>query len=430
MTGDVLALLAVVVLLAGNAFFVGAEFAIISARRDRVQELERSGVRQAAVVLRAGRELPLIIAGAQLGITVCSLLLGRLGEPAMAHLIEQPLALLGLPEVVLHPIAFTLALGIVVALHTVIGEMVPKNLAIAGPERAALWLVPAHYAFCRAVRPVLWLFTVASNAVLRVLRVEPVDELDAGYTRGELAEMIADSQREGLLDADETSRLTRTLRSSEGAIRDVMLPLDEVRTLPAQPTVDDVARAVASSGFSRFPLRADHQDGELIGYLHVKDVLDLADQPDARVPPDRVRRLAGDPRRHPDRRRARRLATGTGAPRPGGERGRRDGRSGHAGGPGRVLRRHDPRRHPPLNRRQFRPCASQIRTRRTPTGQRRLATWPSGIHKTVTWLANTGSHVWRVVRSGEGGRRGVPQAGLQKLSADHAVVPVPSMGAR
>ncbi len=289
MSGDVLALLAVVGLLAGNAFFVGAEFAIISARRDRLQELERSGVHQAAAVLRASRQLPLIIAGAQLGITVCSLLLGRLGEPAMAHLIEAPLELLGLPDVVLHPIAFTLALGIVVALHTVIGEMVPKNLAIAGPERAALWLVPAHYAFCRAVRPLLWLFTLASNAVLRLLRVEPVDELDAGYTRGELAEMIADSQREGLLDADESSRLTRTLRSSEATARDLMLPLEQVRTLPAQPTVDDVARAVSSSGFSRFPLRAENS--ELIGYLHVKDVLDLADDPDARVPLDRVRRL-------------------------------------------------------------------------------------------------------------------------------------------
>ena len=112
--------------------------------------------------------MPLLIAGAQLGITLCSLGLGAIAEPAMAALLERPFHALGMPSAVLHAVAFALALVIVVALHTILGEMVPKNLAIAGPERAAMWLVPAHFAFCRLVRPVLGLFTAARRAVLRL----------------------------------------------------------------------------------------------------------------------------------------------------------------------------------------------------------------------------------------------------------------------
>jgi CBS domain containing-hemolysin-like protein len=167
--------------------------------------------------------------------------------------------------------------------------MVPKNIAIAGPERAALILVPVHVAFVRLTRPLNYLFNLFANGVLRLFRVQPRDDLDTSYTTGELADMVAESQREGLLDSQESSRLTRTLRSSEATVADVLIPLERVRALPAEPTVADVADSVASSGFSRFPLRAE--GGELLGYLHIKDILDLADDPGARVPGDRIRQL-------------------------------------------------------------------------------------------------------------------------------------------
>jgi len=286
-------LLLAALLLAGNAFFVGAEFALLTARRDRLEALAAGGVGGARVVLRAGRELPLLIAGAQLGITVCSLGLGALGEPAVAALLERPLHPLHPPAPVLHAVSFTVALMIVVTLHTVLGEMVPKNLAIAGPERSALWLVPPHYAFCRSMRPVLRLFTVLAHWVLRrLLRVQPRDELDSAFTPEELAGLIAESRREGLLDDSEHRRLTQTLSSAERTVADVLVPLDRLTTVPAAPTIGDVRAAVSRTGFSRFPLLAgDPGDPRLTGYLHVKDVLELAADEDSPVPRSRIRGL-------------------------------------------------------------------------------------------------------------------------------------------
>ena len=289
-----LALFITVLLLAGNAFFVGAEFAVITARRDRLEALAADGFGRARAAIRAGHQLPLLIAGAQLGVTVCSLGLGALAEPAMSELIERPLSALGAPEAVIHTAGFVLALGIVTMLHTLLGEMVPKNLALAGPERAAMWLVPVHFAFCRFTRPLLGLFNALAGVALKALGVTPQEELNSAYTRDELASMIAESRREGLLEVAEHQRLAKTLSSAARTVAEVMLPLDQVTTLSAGPTVGEVEAAVRATGFSRFPLAAP--DGRLTGYLHIKDVLDeLDDDPDRPVPPSRFRGLPDVP---------------------------------------------------------------------------------------------------------------------------------------
>lgn len=289
MGSDLLALLAALVLLGANAFFVGAEFSLVSARRDRLQAMAEAGVSGATTALRAGAELSRMLAASQLGITICSLLLGRLGEPAVAHLVEAPFAWAGLPAQVLDPIALALSLAVVVVAHMVIGEMVPKNIAIAGPERTALYLVPPFLVFTTAMRPVIGFFNVTANGVLRLLHIEPRDELEAAFTSGEFTDLIAESGREGLLDDDESRRITRTLSSVRHTVADVVVPRAELVTLPARPVVDDVARAVVETGFSRFPLVAP--DGRFSGYLHVKDILDLVDEPSAAVPAERVRGL-------------------------------------------------------------------------------------------------------------------------------------------
>lgn len=287
---DVLALFATLFLLLGNGFFVGAEFAIITARRDRLEALAREGKHRAAVAIEAGQQLPLLIAGAQLGITVCSLGLGALSEPVIASLLERPFHSLDIPPAVLHGVAFAIALGIVVTLHTVIGEMVPKNLAIAGPEGVAMALVPVHYAFCKLVRPVLALFTVASTFVLKLFKVEPRDEMETAYTPNELANLISESRRHGLLDDSEHRRLTQTLSSAARTVADVMVPLEQLKTVPSPPTLGDIERAVAETGYSRFPVRMS--DGSIKGYVHVKDVLDQVDaDPATRLPASRVRGL-------------------------------------------------------------------------------------------------------------------------------------------
>jgi magnesium and cobalt exporter, CNNM family len=189
-------------------------------------------------------------------------------------------------------LAFAISLGVVVVAHMVLGEMVPKNIAIAGPERTAIWLVPPFLMFTTLMRPLIELFNFAANGVLRLVGVVPRDELETAFTSGELADLIAESGREGLLDDDESRRLTRTLSSAGHTVADVLVPSVDLVSLPQRPVVDDVARAVAETGYSRFPVRApDAVPGGFSGYLHVKDILDIADDPSAPVPPQRVRRL-------------------------------------------------------------------------------------------------------------------------------------------
>ncbi|NHD16871.1 MULTISPECIES: hemolysin family protein [unclassified Actinopolyspora] len=279
-----------VLLLLLNALFVGAEFSLLSSRRDRLEALREQGVQRARTVIRASQEGSLMLTSSQLGITLCSLGLGRLGEPAVAHQLERLLGPVPVPAVLLHAVAFAVALAVVVVLHVLIGEMVPKNFAIAEPERLALWLVPVLVGFVKIARPFIALFNMLANAVLRVLRVQPKEDLETAYTSSELAELLVESRKEGLLDQSEHRRLAKTLSSTESTVGDVLVPLHELTTLPGDPTLADVEHAVSSTGFSRFPVRSD--GGRLLGYLHVKDVLDQAgSSPNTPVASSRVRTL-------------------------------------------------------------------------------------------------------------------------------------------
>jgi CBS domain containing-hemolysin-like protein len=266
------AVLLAVFLLALNAFFVGAEFALISARRTQIEPRAAAGSRAARSTLRAMENVSLMMAGAQLGITVCSLGLGAIGEPAVAHLIEPVFHRLGVPEALLHPVAFALALTVVVFLHVVIGEMVPKNIALAGPERAALVLGPALAAVVTVLKPFIVALNAIANGVLRLVRVEPKGEITSAFTREEVAGLVEESRREGLLDADEYNLLAGALGFQERTVERVLLPVRGLSTLPRRASVTEVEQRVAATGFSRFPVVGD--EGELVGYLHVKDVLE------------------------------------------------------------------------------------------------------------------------------------------------------------
>lgn len=294
MGGDLFGVLLTVLLLAANAFFVASEFSLISARRDRLEALAEQGRNSAVTVIRAGEHLSLMLAGSQLGITICSILLGRVGEPAVAHLLEKPFGLLGIPDAVLHSVSFVVALSVVVTLHVLLGEMVPKNIAIAGPESAAMLLVPVYLVYIRAARPLIAFYNWCANATLRAVGVEPKDELDVNVSTVELSEMIAESVSEGLLDPEEHTRLTRALQIRNRAVSDVAMPLDTIHAIPASdpsqgPTVAAVERALAETGYSRFPVTAP--SGQYLGYLHIKDVLPLVHDPDAVLDRSMVRPL-------------------------------------------------------------------------------------------------------------------------------------------
>jgi CBS domain containing-hemolysin-like protein len=253
-----LQLVLAVILLLTNGVFVGAEFSAISVRRAMLEPLAETSAK-ARRTLEDLRHLSMLLAGAQLGITLCSLGLGAVAEPAVAHLLEGLLDLLHVPDTLLHPIAFAIALALVVFLHMVLGEMVPKNLSIASPERAALVLVPALAAFVRITRPVILLLNGLANRGVRAFHVEPRDELEASHTPEELADIIAESRSEGLLDRDKHERLTGALALENLTARDIMIPVERLVTVAPSITADQVEDLVAETGYSRFPVSADRE---------------------------------------------------------------------------------------------------------------------------------------------------------------------------
>lgn len=284
-----------VALLAANAFFVGAEFAIISARRSAIEPLAEAGNRRARTVLWAMENVSLMLACAQLGITVCSTSLGLVAEPAIAHLIEGPLGALGIPEGWVHPIALAIALSLVVYLHVVLGEMVPKNLAVSTPDRAALWFGPPLVWVARAVNPIIWVLNAVANGILRVCGVEPKAEVVSAFTAEEVHSIVERSRTEGLLE-DDGGLIVGAIEFSDKVAGQVMTPLDTLVSVEPDVTPEQFERLVSHHGFSRYPVRAvadDGTPGELSGYLHLKDVLyaEGAERSEP-VAPWRVRRFA------------------------------------------------------------------------------------------------------------------------------------------
>ncbi|MBX0300838.1 hemolysin family protein [Cryobacterium sp. 1639] len=260
------------VLLLGNAFFVAAEFAVISARRSQIEPLADAGKRSAKTALWAMEHATLMLATSQLGITVCSLLILNVSEPAIHHLLEIPLALTGLPEEAIGTIAFIIALLIVSYLHVVFGEMVPKNLSFSIPDQAVLILAPPLVFFGRLVKPVIVALNSTANGVLRLFGVSPKDEATSTYTLDEVATIVSQSTREGVL-SDDSGALTAAFEFTTKKARDIAVPLDQLVSLPEAATPADVEKAVTRHGFSRYVL--DSGGGEPAGYIHLKDVLGL-----------------------------------------------------------------------------------------------------------------------------------------------------------
>lgn len=264
-------LLIAVLLLAGNAFFVAGEFSLISSRRTVVEPMA-AGSKRARLALRAMEQLPLMIAGAQLGVTICSLGLGAIAEPALAHGLVPVLDFLHVPEDAAHPIGFVLGLVIVVYCHTVIGEMVPKNLTLAGPERAVAWLGPPMLGFCLAFKPLLVAMKWAARQALRLWRIQATDTVKTVFTAEELAGLVAESRTEGLLDPEEHARITGALALHERTAADAMRPWPSVTTVAEGVTPAELEKQAIGTGLSRFPVVAA-DTGQVRGFLHVKDVL-------------------------------------------------------------------------------------------------------------------------------------------------------------
>ncbi|MGO0577934.1 hemolysin family protein [Ornithinimicrobium panacihumi] len=272
------ALLISVLLLAANAFFVAAEFAVVAAKRHRLEEKAEEGSRAARAAVDASRQLSLMLAGAQLGITLCTLGLGALAKPAMKELLYPLLKALHIPapDVVISGIAVALAVGIVVFLHMVVGEMAPKSWAISHPESSALILAIPFRAFTWVMKPVLWLMNELANLMLRMGGIDPVDALGNAQTPADLQLLLAQSHEHGVLEDADHQILTGALRLEEETVSAVMFPTTAAVTIPRTGTAADVERISRESGRSRLFVveptqRAGHQ--RIRGLVHVRDAI-------------------------------------------------------------------------------------------------------------------------------------------------------------
>ncbi len=267
-----------VVLLAFNAFFVGAEFAVISARRSQIEPLAEKGSRSAKTALYAMEHATLMLATSQLGITICSLLILNVSEPAIHHLLAVPLGLTGWGEALIDTVAFVITLVLVSYLHVVFGEMVPKNLAFSVPDRAVLMLATPLVWVSRVFHPVIVSLNWIANHVLRLFGVEPKDEAASTFTLDEVATIVNQSRIEGVLH-DTSGTVAAAVEFTDKKAKDVAVPLAGLVTLPETTTPDEIERAVAKNGFSRYVIT--DAAGQPVGYVHLKDILRAAEGPDA-----------------------------------------------------------------------------------------------------------------------------------------------------
>ena len=280
-----------IVLLLLNAFFVGAEFAAMSARRSQLEPLAEEGDARAKVALEALQHTGVLLATCQLGITISSVLLGAISEAALHHALEPVMARIGVPHALTDAVALVLAITIVVYLHVVVGEMIPKNISISGPEQAARLLVPPLVRIARVTGPVIHVMDRTSKAVVRWFGVEPRDEVVSAFTAEEVAHIVDESHREGLVHGDQFGLLGAALEFSDKDASDASVQLDQLVTVPEDATPEAIERLVAKRGFSRYPTVS--ASGDITGYIHFKDVL-YADEAERHepVPRKRIRRMA------------------------------------------------------------------------------------------------------------------------------------------
>jgi CBS domain containing-hemolysin-like protein len=273
-----LLLLASVVLTMGTAVFVAAEFSLVTLDRSFVEKSVQEGDARSVAVLSALRQLSTQLSACQVGITLTTLLVGYLAEPSIATLLHGPLTAIGLPESLVRPVAVAVALVLATAFSMVVGELVPKNLAIARPLGTAQVIAVPMRVFSVVARPLVVLLNGSANALLRWVGVEPKEELSSARTPQELASLVRRSAEAGTLDASTAALLTRSLGFGERTAEDVMTPRLRCTVVQREESAADVVRLARRTGHSRFPVVDEGLD-DVVGVVHVKRAVS--------VPPDR-----------------------------------------------------------------------------------------------------------------------------------------------
>ncbi|MGN6446327.1 hemolysin family protein [Amnibacterium sp.] len=273
-----------VVLTFGTGLFVAAEFALVNLDRSDLEARRRDGEKGLDRTIAALRITSTHLSSAQLGITVTTLLAGYTFEPALSAFIGVPLVALGLPEAAVAPIAVVLGLLIATVISMILGELLPKNLALAGPIRVARFVMPFQTGFTVVFRPAVRVLNGAANGVMRVLGIEPKEELSGARTAQELSSLVRRSATEGLLDSDTATLLERTLTFSGHTAADVMTPRPRLSTIARSSSAADVLALARRTGFSRFPVTGDGGVDDVVALVHVKQAMAVPRERRADVP--------------------------------------------------------------------------------------------------------------------------------------------------
>ena len=270
---DALMVFLALFLVALNGLFVAAEFGFVKIRATQVDRLVNEGRATAGLVKDATRRLDVYLSVCQLGITISSLGLGWIGEPAFAHLLEPLLEPLGVPEGSVHVIAFALAFGTITFLHVVFGELAPKSVAIANAEGTSLFVAPFMKFFYYLFLPGIYVFNGTANAVVRLFGVPAASEAEESHSEEELRIIIEHSARRGVLDADEKDMLEAVFELEERRAREVMVPRPDVLSLPAGMPLSELFSVTAQGKHTRYPVHEDDSIDRIVGAVHIGDVM-------------------------------------------------------------------------------------------------------------------------------------------------------------
>ncbi|MEW2068085.1 hemolysin family protein [Streptomyces sp. NPDC007346] len=293
---EVLLLLLALGLTLACAVFVAAEFSLTTIERSELERAARAGERGAESALKAAKRLTFQLSGAQLGITVTSLVIGMLAEPSLAALLRTPLESAGLPAGAVSTVATLLGVALSTVVLMVVGELVPKNWAISNPLAVAKVVSGPQRAFTACFAPLIRHLNNTANRVVRRFGLEPAEELASARTPQELIALAQHSARQGAIEQDSAELFVRTLHLAELSAENVMTPRVDVRALEAHATAADAANLTLATGLSRFPVYRDSLD-QVIGTVHIRDVLALDESERARTP---VTALATEPLLVPD----------------------------------------------------------------------------------------------------------------------------------
>lgn len=264
-------IIVVLLLVFMNAFFVATEFSMVKVRKSRIETLVAEGNSRAKYTLKVVRDLNSYLSACQLGITLASLGLGWVGEPAVARMLEPLFALMHLPETMVHSVSFVIGFSLITTFHIVLGELCPKSLAILFAEKIAMFTAMPLIFFYKLTYPIMWAFNHSTNLILKAFGVSQVDEAEEAHTDEEIKLLVEDSYKHGLIDKTEMALVDNIFDFTETTVKDIMIPRTDMACLFIDDTFEEIVSYTLNNPFTRYPICRENKDN-IIGFVHIKDL--------------------------------------------------------------------------------------------------------------------------------------------------------------